>query len=108
MAAIQDDDPLQRVTVVTPIVKERQAALRAEFDPSNDGWFSESINDKVSAQLGIVSRLCSMERPIHEDDIGTLADPKFKCRLLRPTELDSVYQDRSITVRRANDGRPER
>ncbi len=88
------------MTVVTPKLVERQNTLQAEFDPSNEGWFSEKVNQTVSAHFQQIRRRWSTERPFRDEELANLTSVKFRCQPLRPTELNTVYQDRSITVRR--------
>ena len=95
-----DSDSTMRVTVVTPQARNRQNALRADFDPANDGWISESINDSVTAHFKTISRIWPTERPFRDDDLARLTSSKFHCHPLRPSQLDTVYESRSITVQR--------
>ncbi|MCH8922045.1 MAG: VCBS repeat-containing protein, partial [Planctomycetes bacterium] len=71
----------------------------SRFDPSVDGWRSETFEQAASAQLKKLGKLLVHPQQLDADSLSSVADDSFRCGRLRPAVVE-VYRDRTIVVSR--------
>ena len=85
----------------TSRLKERWARQQQSLDPRLDGWDSEAISEVVDFQLKQVGKLLGYPATLDPAKLEMLCDADFSCEPLRPQDLQEVYRDDSILVRRS-------
>ena len=93
----------------TNLSTSRQQQQKAErdqlLDPSQDGWGTEAFADKATKQLKSVAKLLAHPSELTAASLANIAADDFSCGHLRPDDLTTVFEDRTIKVRRpASDG----
>jgi len=88
----------------TPLTLARSRAKQAErdklLDPSQDGWETEAFSDQATKLLKKIGKLLAHPEQVDGDSLADYASPDFRCGPLRPLHLNTVFEDRTITVRR--------
>jgi len=80
---------------------ERSTSWHEMDDPSNDGWHTEVFSAAAKKQLNhLVELFLSPDRP-DPQDIQLLAVPQVSCWPFHPDQLDTVFEDRSLQIKRA-------
>lgn len=73
---------------------------RVAFDPSGSGWDSESNSDIAGDQLKAIASIVA-QTEIDQESLARVVAAGFICGSLRPDQLQVVFQDEAILVRRA-------
>ena len=73
-----------------------------KIDPRLDGWDTEAFGDRVSRQLKRLKKYLESIADAQAQEVTDLLAADFRCRPLRPVNLQVVFQDGPITVRRSN------
>ena len=99
-------------TSVTPLATPHQSLAprisAVGLDPDDAGWQTEVIAERAEAQL---KRLAQLLEPGERDKSTALADmlaSDFRCGTLRPLQLDEVFADGAVQVRRAQSSAADR
>lgn len=80
---------------------KRSTSWHEMDDPSNDGWHTEVFSAAAKKQLNhLVELFLSSDRP-DPKDIQLLAVPQVSCWPFHPDQLDTVFEDRSLQIKRA-------
>jgi len=77
------------------------AWLTDRDDPAGDGWDTEVFNAAAGVQLKVLAKLLEHAEAIELNKLEALATPAFTCNALRPSDLEVVFEDQSLIVRRA-------
>ncbi|WP_339136818.1 MAG: VCBS repeat-containing protein [Candidatus Electrothrix sp. GW3-4] len=85
------------------IDKTNNSALRAKWrstdDPSQDGWATEVFNSQADQQLKKIGKMI-----LHPEKLGEhlveLIDKEFRSSYQYPLPIETVYEDKELTVRR--------
>ena len=85
----------------TSRLKERWTRQQQSLDPRLDGWDSEAISEVVDFQLKQIGKLLGYPSTLDPAKLEMLCDAEFSCGPLRPQDLQEVYRDESILVRRS-------
>ena len=91
-----------------PLESENLPRIRAGFtvsavdDPRQDGWKTEAVAREAEGQLGRLSQLLIAGRKIQATQLNGLITRAFVCDPLVPGNLPVVFDDRWVTVRRAD------
>ncbi len=70
--------------------------------PQDDGWTTEAWTEAADDQLHHLSDLLIAQESLTERDVADLIAESFICQPLLPAELEKVYEDKAIVVRRLN------
>lgn len=70
-------------------------------NPRGDGWQSEVLAQQAHAQLERIGRLLVGQADGDLDRLATLVSDDFASDPLRPSELETIYDDSLVTVERA-------
>jgi hypothetical protein len=85
-----------------PELPEQSRRAWQEIDnPANDGWTTEVISQQVSAILKQLGTLLSRGKQIDGEQVRFLANTDFHGDPLVPTQLHTVFEDKTILVQRA-------
>jgi hypothetical protein len=90
----------------TPHAAIEQLAQKASSQ--RDDWPTEVLAEAASAQLGRLARGLEQPHIPGGDLLESVVAAGFVCHSLRPPELNEVYGDGVITVRRSNEDAPVR
>ncbi len=96
---------VNQVSTEMTIPREAKSTWEQLDDPSQDGWQTEVVSDRATAQLKQLGKLLiqfsqSGDAESIKSKVGELIADSFQCGRLYPVELYSVYQDRWIEVQR--------
>ena len=77
-------------------------------EPSQDGWESEALHQASNGQLKELAKLfaTAADGTLDGDSLQGIVDERFACGALRPAELEEVFRDRALVVRRSAGGKP--
>ena len=73
---------------------------RVAFDPSGSGWDSESNSDIAGDQLKAIASIVA-QTEIDQESLARVVAAGFICGSLRPDQLQVVFQDEAILVKRS-------
>lgn len=74
--------------------------LAEKFDPAADNWNTEVLNGAASGQLKQLARRLMQLDDVEPTDLASLTDDRFVCGSLVPDELETVFDDGTLSVRR--------
>jgi hypothetical protein len=103
--------PLQNSDIAARNIVDREVdRVRAKHphwmtdrdDPSSDGWDTEVFHRAVGAQLKTMGKLLEHAGEISAANVEELLAPQFSCNALRPDNMDVVFQDQTLVVRRGS------
>ena len=91
--------------LIAPVLIAQQLAapstrVAAIDDPVRDGWSTEVISQAAGKQLKQLGALLTQPELVSPDAAATLVTADFHSKPLRPAQLETVFQDSTITVRR--------
>ena len=95
----QDDGPqasLRYQLDLNPL----ESLERVAFDPSGSGWDSESNSDIAADQLKAIASIVAQPE-IDQESLARVVATGFVCGSLRPDQLQVVFQDEAILVKRS-------
>ncbi len=104
-AAKRSSDEMAVITA--PRVAEQWRADDETFDPTSDGWESESFAATAESQLTKVVDLVTQPQGISAERLAEYLAADFTASALRPEELQTVLADESIVIRRQAPGSTE-
>lgn len=83
-------------------VREQQAyeQREREFDPSNDGWNSETFHGDTTAQLKVLAKSLSAKTP------PSILSPGASATVLRPENLVTIFENDGMRVLRGPSDAP--
>ncbi len=89
-------DPNAPFTFRVASAREQQAyeQREREFDPSNDGWDSETFHGDTTAQLKVLAESLSVKTP------PSILSPSASATVLRPENLVTVFENEGMRVLR--------
>ena len=89
--------------LTTPTMRQKQTSHQAALNPNQDGWESEALSEAVQKQMAAIAHWFMDERPSDRNVIPPVVQfaADFSCGPLRPKQLNVVFQDDTVTVRRA-------
>lgn len=78
--------------------------LMRRVDTDMDDWDTEATHESVNKQFKVLARLIKQLPRIELEHVSGLVSDKFACasNAFRPTQLDEVFDDGTIRVRRFN------
>jgi len=86
----------------TALVPIGDTAEKDVDNPQTDGWDTEVFSDAVTAQWKRLEKLLVSKTQIKETDVAPLVASSFSCGPLRPSSLRPIFEDRAVTVVRAD------
>ena len=87
------------VLLITAATKARAEQQRVLMDPSQDGWASEAMAQKIDDQLTQLAELIITDQ-ITDVELSSLVSDHFQCGRLRPDGLRAEYDDGTTSVLR--------
>jgi len=84
--------------VYTPDQKSRLAGHRRSLDPNQNGWRAEALSEAAEERIKTVAKLWTKLDSIDLDQVRPLIADDFHCSVLRPSDLEEVYRDTSISI----------
>ncbi len=96
------NDGMGKLAVVPPTdnIKKRLADQRATLSPLSDGWQSEHLAERVSAQLGHLAHAMAEPDSIEPSATQAVAAADFGCGPLRPPDLREEFRHQGLVVSR--------
>ena len=88
--------------IVTPRIQAQTRQREQGLDPRQDGWQSEQWAEQASRQLEQLLDVFGSEMSIDARQLSELLTRDFACAPLRPQDLERVYRDDTVVVRRAS------
>lgn len=70
--------------------------------PEKDGWKSERFAQHASKQLDQLTSLLLNKKAISANGLSELVDVRFSCSALWPSNVHTVFEDQTFTVRRSD------
>jgi hypothetical protein len=92
--------PDDAASITAPRVAEQWRADDETFDPTSDGWESESFAATAESQLSKVVDLLTQPGRISAEQLAEYLAADFSASSLRPDELQTVFEDDSVLIRR--------
>ena len=89
--------------LMTPNTRRRDDQIRHEFDPSNDGWGSEAVADRVTRNLKGLAKLLETKPTVAASDLDFLISDDFQYARLVPQKWTVVYRSEPLVVWRSSD-----
>ena len=71
--------------------------------PDIDGWNTEAFSERAQAQLKLLLKSLAHPEKLSERQVAVVVTADFTCSQLRPDNLGTVYEDKSVVVRRSED-----
>ena len=93
--------------ITTSIDRKWFDEIQQDMDPSNDGWDTEVFSAAANKQLKQLGKLIMSGHLPTTGDLSTFLSEDFSCSVLRPTDLQQVFADRSVTVWRPQKYEPD-
>ena len=84
----------------TQLAKQLQEEIAQGLNPRDVGWQTEAFNDAASRQLKRLAQMLASPLLLAEGPPPDLLADDFGCQMLRPKELEIIFQDSSTTVSR--------
>ncbi|MCC7293143.1 MAG: VCBS repeat-containing protein [Phycisphaerales bacterium] len=81
--------------------EERLGSKVRKFDPREDAWEGEVLNEVTGAQLNALGKLIEHPADADEAHLGAIAAPTYAGAPLRPSPLVEAFNDGVTVVRRA-------
>ena len=88
-------------TLTTPQLAKQVSAQRTHLDPRGDGWDTEAFAESAAAQLQQVSNALATAGSISQQDLKPILAVDFACGPLKPLQLEDVFSDGALVVRRS-------
>ena len=92
-----EKDPNAPFTFRVASIREQEAYQQREleFDPTNDGWNSETFHGDTTAQLKVLAESLSLNSP------PSILSPRASSTILRPENLATIFENDGMKVLRA-------
>ena len=93
--------PSENLGVVsTPMVAARLAERADDLDPLSDGWETEALSEAAERQLALLAGLLKNPGRLDVAALAELLTDDFSCGDLRPSEVQTVFDDKPLLVER--------
>ena len=101
------EDTQREAITVTRRSRQKAQLLHAAMDPSQDGWASEVVGDRISSTLNRLAASVIRSSQADKSAPSVRLTEDFKCGPLRPATLTRVHDGPAATVYRRPSGEPE-
>jgi len=92
--------PVASGNLTSSRLEQRWDRQQHSLDPRNDGWQSEAFSGAVDGQLKRLGELLVHTGSLDPEKLRALSADNFSCSPLRPQDLEEVFRDKAILVRR--------
>lgn len=98
---VQTSSDIDPVEVEWKTADSQRENWDAIDDATVDGWDTEAFTDKATEQFAKLKKLLQKPETITADSVASFADEQINVSHLRPTELETVFADQTVVVKRA-------
>ena len=88
-------------TLPTPQLARRTSIERDHLDPRKDGWDTEAFAERAVSQLHHLAEVLQQAKPTSETALQQILADDFVCNRLKPDDLEAVFRDEALVVRRS-------